>query len=197
MYSRQPTSLVISRHYCLRFVLECELKTREQVRSFTFILPMLRIFRNPSFNLWQINSPRFLSVSFALCAGKILIEFSRIVCVSLFSYQGSYSLSLRQLVYFITFISACQVLFLSFFRGIFWCLCAALKRLVYSITCLFLCQQLFLFFSKLFKLFVQKKQFFVTAQLEYHFPNELSTLFLLFFIILTYQLPLALITCFS
>ena len=89
MYSRQPTSLVISRHYCLKFVLECELKTREQVRSFTFILPMLRIFRNPSFNLWQINSPRFLSVSFALCAGKILIEFSRIVCVSLFSYQGS------------------------------------------------------------------------------------------------------------
>ena len=89
IYSRQPTSLVISRHYCLKFVLECELKTREQVRSFTFILPMLRIFRNPSFNLWQINSPRFLSVSFALCAGKILIEFSRIVCVSLFSYQGS------------------------------------------------------------------------------------------------------------
>ena len=118
-YSRQPTSLVISRHYCLRFVLECELKTREQVRSFTFFLPMLRIFRKPSFNLRQINSPRFLSVSFALCAGKILIEFSRIVCVSLFSYQGSYSPSLRQLIYFITFINACQVLFLSFFRGFF------------------------------------------------------------------------------
>ena len=116
-YSRQPTSLVISRHYCLRFVLECELKTREQVRSFTFILPMLRIFRKPSFNLRQINSPRFLSVSFALCAGKILIEFSRIVCVSLFSYQGSYSPSLRQLVYFTTFISACQVLFLVFFEA--------------------------------------------------------------------------------
>ena len=107
-YSRQPTSLVISRHYCLRFVLECELKTREQVRSFTFILPMLRIFRKSSFNLRQINSPRFLSVSFALCAGKILIEFSRIVCVSLFSYQGSYSLSLRQLVYFIIFHIVCQ-----------------------------------------------------------------------------------------
>ena len=132
-YSRQPTSLVISRHYCLRFVLECELKTREQVRSFTFILPMLRIFRKPSFNLRQINSPRFLSVSFALCAGKILIEFSRIVCVSLFSYQGSYLLSLRQLVYFITFISACQVLFSSFFRGILD-VCAPLSSDLFTLS---------------------------------------------------------------
>ena len=31
--------------------------------------------------------------------------------------------SLRQLVYFITFISACQVLFLSFFRGILMFVC--------------------------------------------------------------------------
>ena len=132
-YSRQPTSLVISRHYCLRFVLECELKTREQVRSFTFILPMLRIFRKPSFNLRQINSPRFLSVSFTLCAGKILIEFSRIVCVSLFSYQGSYSPSLRHLVYFITFISACQVLFSSFFRG-FFDVCAPLSSDLFTLS---------------------------------------------------------------
>ena len=40
----------------------------------------------------------------------------------------------------------------------------------------------FLFFSKLFKLFNQKKQFLVTVQLEYHFPTELSTLFETFFI---------------
>ena len=44
-------------------------------------------------------------------------NFSRIVCVSLFSYQGLLCLSLRQLVYFITFISACQVLFSSFFEA--------------------------------------------------------------------------------
>ena len=37
-------------------------------------------------------------------------------------------------------------------------------------------------FSKLFKLFNQKKQFLVTAQLEYHYPTELSTLFETFFI---------------
>ena len=53
----------------------------------------------------------------------ILKEFSRIVCVSLFSYQGSLLSSLRQLVYFITFTSACQVLFLSFFRGVLMFVC--------------------------------------------------------------------------
>lgn len=42
----------------------------------------------------------------------------------------------------------------------------------------------FMLFSKLFKLFNQKKQFLVTAQLEYHFPTELSTLF---FIIYNYS----------
>ena len=71
--------------------------------------------------------------------------------------------------------------FFKFFRGIFWCLCVALKRLVYSITSLFPCQQLFSLFSKLFKLFIQKKQFLVTAQLEYHFLTGLSTLFYNFF----------------
>ena len=46
----------------------------------------------------------------------ILKEFSRIVCVSLFSYQGSLFAILRQLVYFTTFISECQALFLKFFN---------------------------------------------------------------------------------
>ena len=44
------------------------------------------------------------------------MEFSRIVCVSLFSYQGS--LSLRQLIYFTTSSRSCQELF-SFFSGYF------------------------------------------------------------------------------
>ena len=35
----------------------------------------------------------------------------------------------------------------------------------------------FSLFSKLFKLFIQKKQFLATAQLEYHYKKNLSTLF--------------------
>ena len=46
-------------------------------------------------------------------------KFSRIVCVSLFSYQGFFVLSLRQLVYFISSLFVCQVLFSSFFKH-FW-----------------------------------------------------------------------------
>ena len=49
----------------------------------------------------------------------ILKEFSRIVCVSLFSYQGSLLSSLRQLVYFIISSMLCQELFLVFLRIIF------------------------------------------------------------------------------
>ena len=100
----------------------------------------------------------------------ILKEFSRIVCVSLFSYQGSLFAVLRQLVYFITFIIACQVLFSSFFE-VFWCLCVALKRLVYSITCSFLCQQLFLFFSKLFNDFCDSLLIRNSFNLSHSFLN--------------------------
>ena len=74
--------------------------------------------------------------------------------------------------------------FFKFFSRLFRCLCIALKRLDYFITCSFLCQQLFLLFSKLFKLFIQKKQLFVTAQLEYHYKSILSTPFSHFFIFL-------------
>ncbi|WP_418445400.1 hypothetical protein, partial [Blautia sp.] len=38
-------------------------------------------------------------------------KFSRIVCVSLFSYQGLLRLPLGQLVHFISFSTACQELF--------------------------------------------------------------------------------------
>ena len=47
----------------------------------------------------------------------ILKEFSRIVCVSLFSYQGCLSvISLRQLVYFIISFRSCQALFSKVFK---------------------------------------------------------------------------------
>ena len=112
----------------------------------------------------------------------ILKEFSRIVCVSLFSYQGSLFVCLSDSSFTLSHSPAPVKYFFQVFFEVFWCLCVALKRLVYSITCSFLCQQLFLFFSKLFKLFIQKKQFLATAQLEYHFPTRLSTLFETFFI---------------
>ena len=92
-------------------------------------------------------------------------------------------LSLRQLVYFITFTSACQVLFQVFSRHFLMSVCRS------QATCLlyhmFVSLSTIIFvFSKLFKLFNQKKQFLVTAQLEYHYPTELSTLFETFFIFL-------------
>ena len=84
IHSRQPTSYLS--FYC-----------------FWFIQP------------FSINEVRFLRtephshLSMLMCK-----EFSRIVCVSLFSYQGC--LSLRQLVYFIISVLLCQALFSSFFK---------------------------------------------------------------------------------
>ena len=93
----------------------------------------------------------------------ILKEFSRIVCVSLFSYQGSLFAVLRQLVYFITFIIACQVLFSSFFEA-FFDVCVSLSSDLFTLSHVrFFVNNYFCFFSKLFKLFNQKKQFLVTA----------------------------------
>ena len=44
-------------------------------------------------------------------------KFSRIVCVSLFSYQGCFAVSsLRQLVYFIISFKSCQALFSKVFQ---------------------------------------------------------------------------------
>ena len=67
--------------------------------------------------LHQVPSNRILTkLALRLHSRSLSVhcEFSRIVCVSLFSYQCSLCLSLRQLIYFITFISVCQELF-SFF----------------------------------------------------------------------------------
>ena len=72
IHSRQPTSLVISRHYCL--------------------------------------------ISFHSKMNCIK-KFSRIVCVSLFNYQGCLSvISFRQLVHFIISFRSCQALFSKVFQ---------------------------------------------------------------------------------
>ena len=107
----------------------------------------------------------------------ILKEFSRIVCVSLFSYQGSFVLlscdsssrlshSSALVKYFFHFLSEAFMMFAR--RSQATCLLYHIHTGL-STT--------FLFFSKLFKLCVQKNQFFLTAQLEYHFLRRLSTVF--------------------
>ena len=111
----------------------------------------------------------------------ILKEFSRIVCVSLFSYQGSLFVCLSDSSFTLSHSSAPVKYFFKFFRGILMFVCHS------QATCLlyhmFVSLSTIIFvFSKLFKLFIQKKQFLVTALLEYHYPTELSTLFETFFI---------------
>ena len=116
----------------------------------------------------------------------ILKEFSRIVCVSLFSYQGSFVLlscdSLSRL-------SHSSALVKYFFHFLF----EAFMMFVHRSQATHLLYHIFISLSttfshfskllKLFKLFIQKKQFFVTAQLEYHYKTNLSTPFFDFFII--------------
>ena len=113
----------------------------------------------------------------------ILKEFSRIVCVSLFSYQGSLfrRLSTAHLNYHIH--QCLSSTFLFSFRS-FYDVCASLSGDLSSLSHPYWIVNNFFVFSKLFKLFNQKKQFLVTAQLEYHYPTELSTLFETFFIFL-------------
>ena len=112
-------------------------------------------------HLHQVPSNRILTkltLRLHLRSLSVHCEFSRIVCVSLFSYQCSLCLSFRQLIYFITFISVCQEPFsffeASFFETVFEVMCRSSKRLVYPITMFFVCQQLFFLFSKLFELFI-------------------------------------------
>ena len=117
----------------------------------------------------QVPSNRILTkltLRFHSCSLSVHCEFSRIVCVSLFSYQGSLSVCLSDSSFTLSHSSVLVKYFFQVFSKLFWCLCVALRRLVYSITSSPDCQQLFLLFSKHFKLFIQKKQFFVTAQLE-------------------------------
>ena len=111
--------------------------------------------------LHQVPSNRILTkltLRLHLRSLSVHCEFSRIVCVSLFSYQCSLCLSLRQLIYFIMFVSVCQELFsffeASFFETVFEVMCRSSKRLVYPITMFFVCQQLFFLFLKLFELFI-------------------------------------------
>ena len=64
---------------------------------------------------------RFYCFWFVRTVLKNVKKFSRIVCVSLFSYQGLLCLSLRQLVYFISSLFVCQALFLNIFELRFCC----------------------------------------------------------------------------
>ena len=119
----------------------------------------------------------------------ILKEFSRIVCVSLFSYQGPFVLlscdssfrlshSSALVKYFFHFLSEAFMMFAR--RSQATCL---LYHIFISLSTTF---SHFSKLSKLFKLFIQKKQFFVTAQLEYHYKANLSTPFFTFFLFLCY-----------
>ena len=104
-------------------------------------------------------------------------EFSRIVCVSLFSYQGC--LSFRQLVYFIISVLLCQALFSSFFQS--FSTLSFSQKVVQIHNCQLCSSDLitltqrsqvvkhffkFLFsFRNLLKLSLSEKQLFPTAQL--------------------------------
>ena len=107
--------------------------------------------------LHQVPSNRILTkltLRLHLRSLSVHCEFSRIVCVSLFSYQCSLCLSFRQLIYFITFISVYQELFsffeASFFETVFEVMCRSSRRLAYIITSSTACQQLFSVFLNFF-----------------------------------------------
>ena len=103
---------------------------------------------------------RFYCFWFVRTVLKNVKKFSRIVCVSLFSYQGFFVLSLRQLVYFISSLFVCQVLFSSFFKH-FWVkiLLSFRWRLGYFIISSVFCQLLFYFFWNMISLSFSQKQF--------------------------------------
>ena len=116
----------------------------------------------------------------------ILKEFSRIVCVSLFSYQGSFVLLSCDSSFRLSHSSALVKYFFHFLSEAFMMFArrSQATRLLYHIfISLSTTFSHFSKLSKLFKLFIQKKQFFVTAQSEYHYKTNLSTPFLDFFAI--------------
>ena len=96
----------------------------------------------------------------------LYLEFSRIVCVSLFSYQGS---CLLDSSFTLPLLPDPVKNFFSVFSGYFCCfhsfpevvmapLCLSSRQLIYSIILSILCQQLFQFLQ-LFKLYVHKMFF--------------------------------------
>ena len=108
-------------------------------------------------------------------------EFSRIVCVSLFSYQG-FCLATALLDYHT--IQHLSTTFFKFFWGfsqpmplVFVVSVSSRWRPDYFIIYSVICQQLFLFFWNILKLYLSGKQLFPTAQLEYHNQYWLSTTF--------------------
>ena len=110
-------------------------------------------------------------------------KFSRIVCVSLFSYQGcSAVISFRQPVYFIISFRSCQELFSKVFQIFKSCIklfvsVVLFKRLDYFTISSVDCQQLIWIFWKFIYFSVFQKQFLATACLLYHRRKEKSSTF--------------------
>ena len=125
-YSRQPTSYLS--FYC-----------------FWFIQP----FSN--------NEVRFLRTEpYSHLSMLICKEFSRIVCVSLFSYQGCLSCdSLFILTHSFSFVKN----FFKFFQIIFFNMFAVHQQLVYFIIRIRVCQELFYLFLHFFVKITEKEGF--------------------------------------
>ena len=93
----------------------------------------------------------------------ILKEFSRIVCVSLFSYQGSLFVRISDNSFILSHSSVPVKYFFKFFSRYFD-VCVSLLGDLFTLSHVrFFVNNDFCFFSKLFKLFIQKKQFLATA----------------------------------
>ena len=78
-----------------------------------FILSQIKLSDKVFESFTQDNRLAISRFTALVCLNRSLNvkKFSRIVCVSLFSYQGLLRLSLRQLVYFISSLFVCQALF--------------------------------------------------------------------------------------
>ena len=122
-------------------------------------------------------------------------KFSRIVCVSLFSYQGCFAvISLRQLIYFIISLSPCQELFSKVFEifsrySKMFVSVVLFQRLIYFIISSVDCQQLFWIIWNLIYYSVFQEQFLATASLLYHCRKETSSTFLHNFLYFSRQSP--------
>ena len=110
----------------------------------------------------------------------ILKEFSRIVCVSLFSYQGSFCFALlRQLVQIITFISACQVLFSFSFRS-FYDVCASLAGDLSTLSHPYWIVNNFFVFFKAFQIVCSKESILCDSSVRIPLSTQTVNRFLIF-----------------